>query len=585
MSGASAIVWQMIDVPEGVRELLTRERRVITELQVMLARFDAKATNLSDIRTALEDLEGLFMLVVAGEFNAGKSSLLNALLGARVMPEGVTPTTDRITVVTHGERESETTDGPSIVKRTHPADLLTDLALVDTPGTNAIIKRHQDLTERFIPRADLLLFVTSADRPFTQSEREFLELIASWGRKVLMVVNKVDILEGSQQVEEVLAYVREHARETLNVTPEVYAVSARQATQARERGDDEALLASGVPALKDAIAERLGNERVRLKLLSPLGVAQRTVELYQDELEQRLRLLNDDRGGLEEIDRQNQQFTKDLRRELDTHLIRVKDILRDVETRGNAFFDDTIRFRRIPKLLNTKAIQEEFDSKVLKDVDRKIESALNDLVDWFLQRNLQFWEDVMRFVNDRTSAAEERVIGEVGGRFQYDRQALVRSLRESAETTMKTYDDELEARRLADDLQNAVFRSGLLNVTGIGLSAAVLAFISTAALDITGIALGLTMVSVGLLVIPRQRAKAKRELAAKMQELRDGLESSLSEQFEVELKSAHEKLEGAISPYTRFVRSELDRLEQLGAELDSVAVELAAVKSEVDALE
>ena len=461
----------MIDVPEGVRELLARERRVITDLQLVLARFDEKGAHLGDIRTALEDLEGLFMLVVAGEFNAGKSSLLNALLGARVMPEGVTPTTDRITVVTHGERESESEEGPSIVRRTHPAELLVDLALVDTPGTNAIIKRHQELTERFIPRADLLLFVTSADRPFTQSEREFLELIASWGRKVLMVVNKIDILEDQQQVDEVLRYVREHARETLNVTPEVYGVSARQATQARERGDEAALQASGVPALRDAVAERLGNERVRLKLLSPLGVALRTVELYQEELEQRLTLLKDDSGGLEEIERQNQQFSKDLRRELDTHLIRVKDILRDVEARGNAFFDDTIRFRRIPKLLNTKAIQEEFDAKVLKDVDHRIEGALNDLVDWFLQRNLQFWEDVMRFVNERTSAAEERVIGEVGGRFQYDRQALVRALRESSEQALETYDDEAEARRLADDLQNAVFRTGLFNVMGIGLSA------------------------------------------------------------------------------------------------------------------
>src|SRR5690606_9436907 len=177
------------------------------------------------------------------------------------------------------------------------------------------------------------------------------------------------------------------------------------------------LEASGVPALAAAIAARLGSERVRLKLLSPLGVAQHTVEVYQDELEKRLELLTDDSGGLEEIERQNQQFVKDLRREFESHLVRVKDVLRDVEARGDAFFDDTIRFRRIPRLLNTKAIKEEFDARVLKDVDRRIENAVSDLVDWFLQRNLQFWEDVMRFVNERTSAAEERVIGEVGRRW------------------------------------------------------------------------------------------------------------------------------------------------------------------------
>src|SRR5690606_1466636 len=146
-------------------------------------------------------------------------------------------------------------------------------------------------------------------------------------------------------------------------------------------------------------------------------------------------------------------------------------------------------------------------------------------------------------------------------------------------------DDEREARRLADDLQQAVLRTGLFNVTGIGLSAAVLAFISTAALDVTGVALGLTLVGVGLLVIPRQRAKATRELAAKMKALEEALTGGLTRQFEEELERSQEKLAGAISPYTRFVRAELDRLRDLGQELDEMSVRLAALRGEVEALE
>lgn len=575
----------MIEVPDALRDLLARERAVLTDLHVTLARFDAEAGHLDDLRTALHDLDGLFMLVVAGEFNAGKSSLLNALLGERVMPEGVTPTTDRITVVTYGEKASETEDGPAIVRRTYPAELLRDIALVDTPGTNAIILRHQELTERFIPRSDLLLFVTSADRPFTQSEREFLELIGSWGRKVLMVVNKIDILDDAAQRDEVIRYVKEHARETLGVTPEVYGVSAKAATGARASGDATALAASGLPALEGAIRQRLGSERLRLKLLSPIGVANHNIERYKALHAERLVVLTDDSGSLSEIERQTSQFTKDLRREFDTHLIRLKDVLRDVETRGDAFFDDTVRFRRIPKLLNTKAVQQEFEAKVLKDTEPRIESALGDLVDWYIQRNLQYWEDVMRFVNERRSSDEERVIGEIGGRFQYDRQALVSGLRQRAEEAMADFDDDATSRRLADDLQNAVFRTGLLNVTGIGLSAAVLAFISTAALDVTGVMLGLTMVTVGLFVLPRQRAKAKRELKTKMQELRDGLEAGLTSQFETEMARSQAALQGAISPYTRFVRAELDRLELLGGELAELSQRLAQVKAEVERLD
>ena len=161
----------MLELPTRTRDLLTKERGAITDLLVLLAKLEAEPDHVADVRTAVEDLDGIFLLVVAGEFNAGKSSLVNALLGEHVMPEGVTPTTDRVTVITHGEEIGEVIDGRDVVRRTYPSDLLDTVAFVDTPGTNAIVASHQALTERFVPRADLVLFVPSADRPFTQRER------------------------------------------------------------------------------------------------------------------------------------------------------------------------------------------------------------------------------------------------------------------------------------------------------------------------------------------------------------------------------------------------------------------------------
>ena len=76
---------------------------------------------------------------------------------------------------------------------TAPVELFRDVHIVDTPGTNAIIREHERLTTDFVPRADLVLFVTSADRPFTESERAFVESIRAWGKKIVIVVNKVDI--------------------------------------------------------------------------------------------------------------------------------------------------------------------------------------------------------------------------------------------------------------------------------------------------------------------------------------------------------------------------------------------------------
>ena len=575
-----------VELREATKELVAREKLLIGDLRGLLSRLDASESDLIDLKTALRDLEGIFMLVVIGEYNAGKSSLLNALVGEKVMPEGVTPTTDRVVIVNYGETERESEDSATLLRRSYPADILRNLALVDTPGTNAVITRHQELTERFIPRADLVLFVTSADRPFTESERAFLELIGSWGKKITLVVNKLDILEGPEQRQQVLDFVCDHGRKTLGVTPQVFGVEAKRAFRARAAGNEAELEGTGLPEIESYIETNLApDERFRLKLLSPLGVARHLTEHYQGVLARRLGLLADDRSTLDEIERQRDQFTRDMRREFQAYLARTKTILLEVERRGDIYFNDTVRLRNLFSLMNSERIKEQFQARVIRDADKDIEIAVGETVDWFLSRNLQLWEDVMGFINERRQAGEERVIGEVGGRFQYDRQALIRALRERTQEVLDSYDEREEAERLADQLQNSVVQTGLLQVGGIGLGAAVLAFISSAALDITGVVTGLTLAGIGLLVIPRRRTQAKRELHKRMQELRDGLDLGLSKQLDAEMLRSSEKLSGAIAPYTRFVRSELERLESHQAELDALAAESEELQRTIESAE
>lgn len=145
-----------------------------------------------------------------GEFNAGKSTFVNALLGDSWLKEGVLPTTTKVCVLKHG-KEVERKSQVDAFGETHedvdelslPVAWLSDVCLVDTPGTNAIVLEHGELTKRIIPRADLVIFVTSADRPFSESERAFLDVIAKWGKKILFVVNKVDILPDEAAIDEV----------------------------------------------------------------------------------------------------------------------------------------------------------------------------------------------------------------------------------------------------------------------------------------------------------------------------------------------------------------------------------------------
>jgi small GTP-binding protein len=583
----------MDDVAGGAAHALaTRERALLGDLRELLARAEADEEASGALATAAADLDGLFLLVVCGEYNAGKSSLLNALLDADAMPEGVTPTTDRITVLGFGEPAAEE-DEHGVVTRRLPLPALREFAFVDTPGTNAVIRQHQQLTERFVPRADLVLFVTSADRPFTGSESAFLELIASWGKKIVLVVNKIDLLDAADEAatdaarEEVLGFVRRHAREVLGEPePRVFAVSSRRARAARRDGDEAALAASGLPELQRFVAAELGDlERLRLKLASPLGVAERVARDVRAAVAARRELLADDRRTLEAVERQRRQFEREMRREAETYLARIKTALVEVERRGEVFLDETVRLGNVLQLMRPEQVRAAFVRRVVREADREIDEAMSEMVDWFVQRNLQLWEDVVGFVQERRSAGDERVVGAVGGRFRMDRRELLAGLRDQAEEVLEGWDHEREAERLATSLQQAVVRTGLLQVSGLGLGAAVVAFLSGAAFDVTGVTLGLAAVGVGALMLPRRRARAKRELHQQLQELRDGLERSLDRQLARELERAGQALAGAIAPYARFVEGESERLGSLAGRLEGTAVELAALRREALALE
>src|SRR6478609_3494744 len=84
-------------------ELVREERQVLARLRTALVRFDAAPDQQRALEKSIEQLDELFLLVIVGEFNAGKSAFINAVLGSRVVEEGVTPTTAQINVLQFGE--------------------------------------------------------------------------------------------------------------------------------------------------------------------------------------------------------------------------------------------------------------------------------------------------------------------------------------------------------------------------------------------------------------------------------------------------------------------------------------------------
>lgn len=189
----------------SLRQLLTpAQSRVLDDIKGLLntvpqhlATLGVSKEDSALLSSASSSLDELFLVVVVGEFNAGKSNFINALLGAKHCKTGVLPTTETVQILRYGPQREETvsTDESKSVRTVRlPVDWLKRASLVDTPGTNAVLRSHQTITEKFVPSADLILFITSVERPFSESEKQFLSRIYDWKKKVVIVLNKADLV-------------------------------------------------------------------------------------------------------------------------------------------------------------------------------------------------------------------------------------------------------------------------------------------------------------------------------------------------------------------------------------------------------
>ncbi len=566
-------------------KLLTDERRLLGDLRVALAHLDVAPEEQSTLERSIHQLDELFLLVVVGEFNAGKSVFINALLGEPILEEGVTPTTQRIFVLKYGEdNDHQTVDGSTEII-TAPVELLREINIVDTPGTNAIHREHEAITRDFVPRSDLVLFVTSADRPFTESERAFLESIRDWGKKIAVVVNKVDLLESETDIAQVDEFVAQNFQNLQEAAPEIYPVSAQNALRAKVSNDGPLLNRSGFEALEEFIVSTLDEtERVRLKLLNPIGVALRLVEKHLAVVDQRLDLLKEDFQTLEEIEQQLTLYEEDRSREFSYRKADIDNVLLDFEARGMAFFEETMRLARVVDLVNKSKVKNDFEHKVVADLAQVIEKRVDEVIDWMVASELKQWQAVVDHLEVRRVQHADRIVGQVGGTFDFDRQRLLETVGRSARRAVESYDRDEESTRLAESIQMAVAGAALLEVGAVGLGTLVTLIASTSAADVTGILAAGVLSVIGLLVIPARRRKAKQELRRKVGEVRGQLMNALTSQFEREMSQSLSRIQEAIAPYTRFVRAERDRLGNLREELGRLRKSLAGLKARLHSI-
>lgn len=303
-SGGSGVEPDLFDVLERVHALLAGQPE-LSELSVEIGR----------IR---EDYDKPLLLTVMGEFNAGKSTFINALIGEPVAPMGITPTTATINVLKYGptrmvrvlHREGtvkeleyealgawlkglsrEAAVEVRQVEILYPAEELTRVNLVDTPGFNSIVPEHERVARQFIERADAVVWLFDAGQPGKESERAALAKISAQGKRVLGVLNKSDRLT-PEALEKVTRHLlgegddlgegQEGEGEGLaQMLEAIVPLSARVALVAKQQGGDDAddaLAKSGLPVLQEQLESRFYSQS---RLIKRAGCAARLVTVLE----------------------------------------------------------------------------------------------------------------------------------------------------------------------------------------------------------------------------------------------------------------------------------------------------------------
>jgi hypothetical protein len=304
---------------------------------------------------------------------------------------------------------------------------------------------------------------------------------------------------------------------------------------------------------------------------------------YKEAAFERLKLLSQDIEALQSIDAQLALFHQEMLRDFEPRLSRLELLLGEMESRGQRFFEETVRLSRIRSLLDSEGVRRAFEREVVGDTPQQLEAEVGRLIDWIVERNLKVWQDVSQFVDRRRlSLHQEGMLGEVPTTFSYNRQALLESVGRVSREVIGGYDREREARAIADEVQGAFATTALAEAGAIGLGTLVATVVTGAAADLTGILLATALAVGGFYVLPRKRRRAQRDFRQRVEQLRSRLRDGLTRQVHHEVTQSTDRVNQAIAPYRRFVHSQQQRINEARGELVATEDALLRLRGEIE---
>ncbi|RAL39155.1 hypothetical protein DM860_015691 [Cuscuta australis] len=591
---------------EREQQLIEAEKLILHETINAIKTATPLMEEVSLLFDAVSQLDDPFLLVIVGEFNSGKSTFINALLGERYLKEGVVPTTNEITSLRYCESNNlqqceRNPDGQYVCYL--PVPILKEMIIVDTPGTNVILQRQQRLTEEFVPRSDLLLFVMSADRPLTESEVNFLRYTQQWKKSIIFVLNKSDIYLNAGEQDEAVTFIKENIKKVLSTEHVIlYPVSSRCALETKLSASsdilkdingqslDESLLKSAsffeleryLYSFLDA-STSTGIQRMRLKLETPVIIAEQLLSSCQTFVSEECEIAKNDLLSVNDLIDGVKHWNKKMENESLSWKTQILSVIDTTQARIVQLLDNTLRLSNLDLVTGyvfrgEKTTQMPATLIVKNDIIGpaafEAEKLLAEFKAW-LQSNA---DHERLFYRDRF---EKRYSSLVDAEKQIQAGTLLGSKQLLSSHVMEAFSPSA-ASKLFDQEIREVFFWTFGGLGAAGFSASVLtSILSTTLEDI--LALGLCSVA-GFLAISNFPAR-RRQAVDKVKRIADGLAREIEEAMQKDVLETSLYLEGLVEligkPYREAAQGRLDKLLATADELTKMKTKLKALQIEI----
>ncbi len=574
-------------------DLRREQYEELNKLLTTLGRVDELPdTYLEQVRDAVFHADHPFLLTMVGPFSSGKSSVINALLGQAVLDVGPVPTTDHIAILRHGPTLQKSRTG-NLSTIFYPAELLQRLSLVDTPGLESVFEKHDELTQKFLHRADIVFLVMIATQVLTAKDLAFMQSLKEYGKRMVIIVNQIDVLEPEDR-EAVRDFAEKQSRLHLGIESTIWLVSAKQALTAYspDAPRDEIIWdESGLAEVEEYLEETLDDaRRVHQKLETPLQVTRNAITAAIEQVREAQAALNSHSKAAENIQSQIDASTRDRENLVQKSITDIRKEWNEATSHGCEAIEELFQVSRglgqsfagmfeiiglgilIRRFRRRSQGQEAFERHQVREALQRIPEIANRIgpsIEGRDQEEIDQLVDYTRQQMDNLPAPlQNKVIGKVQSPMSYDRKALrdIRNDLDSLITKAGHFQTERVDRALRGTVVMMAFWMFVVIIMAILIATGAIFSNGSGLLNLVII---IVMLFLGFALLPIRGWMIKANYQRRMDDLYDEYQDILQRAATKQIAYGTQLRHDVVSPFTRLITTQTDQTNQLKHDLEA----------------